>query len=227
MANDAMIIAVDQIRFTYLKKKKMRVYAVGIAADNRGKILVTEPPASASIRHNPKAGRPAIWDFGGDGYPIYQRTGDLADIMAAHLLVVRDRGGARKAGDIVRAVSENSDAQNVIKKVGSNLGSLGAGGLAAASALGMVLPVANIVGKIISDKRDKVLQTLSGSLFLDKERREADEFSQTIKAPDGNMELEADVFLFDGVIDEDSAAETKDAETRLEADGLLFTNEDN
>jgi len=81
MANDAMMITVDKIRFTYPTKKKMRVYAVGVAADNRGKVLVTEPPGSTAIRHNPKAGRPAVWDFGGDGYPIYHRTGKLAEIM--------------------------------------------------------------------------------------------------------------------------------------------------
>src|SRR5690606_2824420 len=38
MANDAMIIAVDRIRFLWPRAKKMTLYAVGIAGDNRGKV---------------------------------------------------------------------------------------------------------------------------------------------------------------------------------------------
>jgi hypothetical protein len=226
MANDAMIVAVDRIRFTYPRSKKMRVYAVGIAADNRGKVLVTEPPGSAHIRHRPKIGKPAVWDFGGDGYPIYQRTGGLADIIVAHLLIVRDRSKTRKAGEIVRAVGDSDSAKQAIKSASQALGELSPGGLGAASALSLVLPVAHLVGEIISKKKDKILQTISGSLFLDKTRKELTELSQTIKAPDDNMEVETDVFLFDGRAEEDTIADTKDAETRLKAEGLLFDDED-
>jgi hypothetical protein len=63
-------------------------------------------------------------------------------------------------------------------------------------------------------------------LFLDESRKESTELSQTIKAPDDNMEIEADVFLFDGRAEEDTVADTKDAETRLKAQGLLFGDED-
>ena len=226
MAHDAMMITVDKIRFTYLRKKKMRVYAVGIAADNRGKVLVTEPPGSAAIRHNPKAGRPAVWDFGGDGYPIYHRTGELAEIIALHLLIVRDRRATREAGEIVKEIGGNDAAKASIKETSKALVSLGKSGIAAASALGLVLPLATLVGKIIGDKQDKVLQTLSGSLFVDEERKQADELSQTIIAPDNNMELDADVFFFDGAIEEDSVADTRDAEIRLVDQGLLFSHGD-
>ena len=226
MANDAMMITVDKIRFTYPTKKKMRVYAVGVAADNRGKVLVTEPPGSTAIRHNPKAGRPAVWDFGGDGYPIYHRTGKLAEIIAAHVLIVRDRSATRRAGEIVQEIGRSDEAKATIKEASTALGRLGTSGIATASALGLVLPLATLVGKIIADKRDKVLQTLSGSLFLDEDRIKADELSQTIIAPDNNMELEADVFFFDGTIDEDSVADTRAAETRLVDQGLLFSHGD-
>jgi hypothetical protein len=221
MPNDAMIIAIDRIRFAWPKSKKMRLYAVGIVADNRGKVLVTEPPGTADIRHVPKAGRPAEWDFGGDGYMIYQRTGGLADIIAAHLLVVRSRAKLRRAGEIIQAVAGDSDAKSVIDTASKALkGAKGA--LAAQTALSVLLPIANVVGRIISKKKDSVLQTISGSMFLDPERKAQDSFTQTIKSPDSNMEIETDVFLFDGDDDEDSVADTGDAEVSLEADGLLL-----
>ena len=56
MANDAMLLAVDEMRFTALKGFKKRFYAVGIVADNLGKVVVSEPPASTVVRHRPKKG---------------------------------------------------------------------------------------------------------------------------------------------------------------------------
>lgn len=223
MANDAMIITVDRIRFLWPRSKKMRLYAVGIAADNRGKVLVTEPPSSVSIRHVPKANRPAEWDFAGDGYPIYQRTGGLPDIIAAHLLIVRSRAKGRRAGEIVQAVAGSSEAQSVIGEASKAL-KKAKGGLAAASALSLLLPIAQLVGNMIAKKKDSVLQTISGSMFLDAARKAQDHFSQTTRSPDNNMEVEADVFLFDGDDDADSVADTKNAETQLNADNLLFVN---
>ncbi|HEX6994979.1 MAG TPA: hypothetical protein VF339_12610 [Gammaproteobacteria bacterium] len=222
MSNDAMMIAIDRIRFTWTRSKKMRVYAVGIAADNLGKVIVTEPPSVSEIRHRPKKGRPSEWDFAGDGYPIYQRTGGLPDIIVAHLLVIRDRSGMRRAGEIISAVKEDRGAQDAIGKASELLKSAGTGGLAAASALALLLPVASAVGTIISQKRDEVLQTISGSMFLDAQRKSEDFFTQTIRSPDNNMEVEADVFLFDGANDQPSVADTANAETTLDAQGLLF-----
>lgn len=226
MANDAMLIGVNQIRFTYLRAKKMRVYAVGIAADNTGKVLVTEPPASAAIKHNPKRGRPAVWDFGGDGYPIYQKTGGLPDIVVAHLLVVRDRHGMRKAGEIVKAVATSSAAKSAIREASVALGNLSIGGFAAAGALGLLLPVAELVGEIVREQKDKLLQTISGSLFLDEDRKQEDVLTDIIKSPDNNMEVEVDAFLFDAAADGDSEADTRSAETRLHAEGRLFSEKD-
>jgi hypothetical protein len=222
MANNAMIIAVDRINFTWPKSKKMRIYAVGIAADNRGKVLVTEPPGSVELRHMPKADRPACWDFGGDGYPIYQRTGGLADIVVAHLLIVRSRARARRAGEIVQAVAASSAATSAVEQASAALKQAKNVGIAAATSLSLVLPVVELVGQIIGKQKDTVLQTISGSMFLDKERKLQDSFTQTIRSPDGNMEVEADVFLFNGKVDKDSVAETDEAEVSLQADHLLF-----
>jgi hypothetical protein len=222
MANNAMIVSVDRIRFTWPRSKKMRVYAVGIAADNRGKVVVTEPPGSASIRHLPSRNRPSEWDFFGDGYPIYQRTGGLPDIVAAHLLIVRDRRRVRDSGEVIEAIYRDERAQEVMSNTSAALKKTGKGGMAAATALGALLPVAELARKIVSGKRDKVLQTISGSMFLDAERKKQDSFSQTAASPDNNMEIEVDVFLFDASADKDSIAETEQAETQLKADGLLF-----
>jgi hypothetical protein len=222
MANNAMIVSVDRIRFTWQRSKKMRVYAVGIAADNRGKVIVTEPPGSTSIRHLPLRNRPSQWNFFGDGYPIYQRIGGLPDIVVAHLLIIRDRRRIRRNGEVVQAITGDKEARDVISKASSALRKSGKGGLAAASALGALLPVAELAGRIISRKKDKVLQTISGSMFLDAERRKQDSFSQTAFSPDNNMEVEVDVFLFDAAADKDSVADTELAETQLEADGLAF-----
>jgi hypothetical protein len=217
-----MIIAIDRIRFMWPKSKKMRLYAVGITADNKGKILVTEPPSSVQIRHLPKAGRPAEWDFGGDGYPIYQRTGGLADVVVAHLLIVRSRARLRRAGEIVQAVAGDPATKSAIDQASKALKTAKNVGLAATTAVSLVVPVAQLVGKLIGQKKDTVLQTISGSMFLDKERKAQDEFSQSVKSPDGNMEVEADVFLFNSKTDKDSVAETEDAEVGLQAENLLF-----
>jgi hypothetical protein len=222
MANDAMLISVDRIRFMWPRSKKLRVYAVGIAADNRGKVMVTEPPSVAGVRHLPNKGRPSEWDFAGDGYPLYQRTGGLPDIVAAHLLVVRDRRGVRKVGEVVNAVAGDNTAKRIIGKASDALKKSGAGGLAAASSLGLLLPVAEAVGAIVGKHNDQIIQTISGSMFLDKYRKKQDAFSQSVRSPDSNMEVEVDVFLFDAAEDKDSIAETKQAESRLAADGLLF-----
>lgn len=222
MANDAMLVTLDRIRFNWPRSKKMRVYAVGIAADNRGKVLVTEPPGTAQIRHLPRKGRPSQWDFAGDGYPIYQRTGGLPDIVVAHLLIVRDRRGARRAGEIIRAVLGDKQAQSAIGTASAALKKAGKGGLAAATALGALIPVAELVGRLISKKRDKILQTISGSMYLDADRKKQDSFSQTTRSPDNNMEVEVDVFLFDASADKDSIAETQRAESSLKSSGLLY-----
>jgi hypothetical protein len=147
--------------------------------------------------------------------------GGLADIIVAHLLIVRSRQKLRRAGEIVKEVAGSSAAKSAIETASGALQKTG-GALAATSALGLILPVAELVSQIISNKKDKIVQTISGSMFLDEDRKAQDTFTQKVRAPDGNMEIETDVFLFDAATDDDGVADTKDAETRLQADGLLF-----
>ena len=225
MPNDAMIVAIDQIRFTYMKSKRMAVYAVAITADNTGKVMVTEPPSCSRIWHRPKKGKPAVWDFAGDGYAIYQKTGGLPDFVVSHLLIVRDKSGKREAGAIIKEIGKSDAAKQTIDLAGTALTGITIGGLSAATALGALLPVANLVGEIIAKKKDKVLQTISGSMYLDDDRKQLDELTDTVTAPDNNMEVEVDAFLFDAAADTDTEADTRNAETRLKADGLLFASD--
>jgi len=63
------------IKFQGQKSRKMRVYVIAIVADNLGKIVVTEPCSARRIRHKPKKGLNAVWDFAGDGFDVYHRLG--------------------------------------------------------------------------------------------------------------------------------------------------------
>lgn len=223
MANDAMIVSVDSIKFTYPKAKTMRVYAVGVAGDNSGKVMVTEPPSSAFVNHRPKRGRPAIWDFAFDGYPIYQKTGGIPDIILFHLLIVRDRSKERRVGEIIQAVVADPSSKQVTEGVGKQLAALGTGGMVAALGLNLLLPVAQLIGTIVGKSKDKVLQTVSGSMYFDATRKQQEEFSELIRSPDNNMEVDLDIFLFDGNLDTDSVADVDAAQDRLRKANLLFT----
>jgi hypothetical protein len=219
MANDAMLLSVDEIRFTSPKGFRRRFYAVGIVADNLGKVVVTEPPASTVVRHRPNKGKPGVWDFPGDGYSLYQRTGGLPDIILAHLLIVRDKGATRRVGETIQEIAASSAAKSAIKAVSSAV-------TTAAPGLGLVLPVVNLISGLLAKKKDKVVWTLSGSLILTSDRKQQSTLSEIVTAPDGDLNLDVDLFLFDGAADEDTLADTNDVETRLKADGLLFTEAD-
>ena len=215
MANDAVLLAVDEMRFTALKGFKKRFYAVGIVADNLGKVVVSEPPASTVVRHRPKKGRPGVWNFPGDGYSLYHRLGGLPDIIVAHLLVVRDRGGTRRAGEIIQEIAGSDAAKNTIKAVST-------AAAAAAPVLGLVGPIVSLIGGLLAKKEDKIVWSISGSLILTSQRKQQSELSETITTSDGDLTLDVDLFLFDGAADEDGIADTRNAETRLQANGLLF-----
>ena len=216
MANDAMLLAVDEMRFTALKGFKKRFYAVGIVADNLGKVVVSEPPASAVVRHRPKKGRPGVWDFPGDGYSLYHRLGGLPDIIVGHLLVVRDRGGTRSAGETIKEISGSNAAKSTIKTVS-------AAAAAAAPGPGLILPIVNLIGGLLANKNDRIVWSISGSLILTPQRKQRSELSETITTSGGDLNVDFDLFLFDGAADKDGLADTGNAETRLQANGLLFT----
>ncbi len=215
-----MSISIDEMRFTTIKGWKKRLYAVAIAADNLGKVVVTEPPASVVIRHRPNKGRPGLWDFAGDGFSIYHRLGGLPDIIFAHLMVVRDKGGTRRAGETIKEIAESDAAKSTISTVSNKLASAAAG-------LALILPVVKLIGGLLAKKKDKILWATSGSLLMTEERKEQSALAETVRLPGGDLgdlDVDMDVFLFDAVADEDDLIDTSEAESRLKADGLLFTD---
>ena len=134
----------------------------------------------------------------------------------AHLLVVRDRGGTRRAGETIQEIAGSDAAKNTIKTVST-------AAAAAAPGLGLILPIVNLIGGLLAKKKDKIVWSISGSLILTSERKQQSELSETITTSDGDLNVDVDLFLFDGAADEDGLADTRNAETRLQADGLLFT----
>ncbi len=145
--------------------------------------------------------RKAIWDFGGDGYSIYQRVGGLEtlDFIAAHLLVVKDNSGKRKIGGDESIKGAATSASDRLKAGGGGM-------LAVSAAVGLITPVVSLIGGLLKKKKDKVIATISGSVFLNAERKRRDQLSDTIRSADGNVTVDANALLFDGTDDDDFEA---------------------
>ena len=219
MENDAIAIGVDNLVIKWHKSKKMRLYIVAIVADNLGKLVVTEPPASKPIRL--RKGVPYHWPFAGDGYDVYHRTGSLPDVISGHLMLIQDRGVARKPGEIIHAISSSEEAKSVIDAAARTVKQFGAGFMP--SLVGSAL---NVIGGYLSNRKDKVLETVSGSLKLTARRRQMTDLTQTL--PEGSgypVQTRLDVLLWDAQADRDTTADTHAAVLRTTASGLLFTNE--
>lgn len=78
MANDALLLNIPEIRFDFVKKVRMKVYAIGVAADNLGKVIVTMPPAVTPITHLPKLEPPPARQYGILAATDIQFTSELA-----------------------------------------------------------------------------------------------------------------------------------------------------
>ena len=89
--------------------------------------------------------------------------------------------------------------------------------------LGLVLPVAGLIGQVLAGTKDKVVETISGTLVLDSKRKQKSGLEETVSGSSGDLEVDLDMFLFDGVADEDTLAATSDEEKRLKELGLLYT----
>lgn len=219
--NDAILLTIDRIKFLYRRRKRMQIYGIGIAADNTGRLVVSEMPSSAKLFHRPKLDLPAVWDFGFTGYPIYQKTGGIPDIVAFHFIIVRDKSSTRRVGALLDTVYNDNDSKKILtdtaKKVGAVGGSLGAIG----QAIQLLTPVGGVIESILSSSKDHVLQTVSGAQYFDDENRQQDEFSDTITTPDSHMSVELDFVLFDADSDDDTDTDTSGAEIVVEDNGKI------
>jgi len=217
-----MALNVEKIAFDYASPRRMRIYALGIAADNLGKVLLTETPGVATMNHRPHADRSAIWDFGFDGHAIYQRTGGLADLVVFHLLIIRHKEDTRQAGKVIRTIGSDDGAASVIAGVKDLVGTTSPGGLVASVVLEALLPLADLVGGILEETKDRVLQTMSGSMFFDEQRKQHSAFSDQIRSTDANMFVDLKFSLFDAASDDDTTAAVTSTTSDLQANGLLL-----
>ncbi len=140
--------------------------------------------------------------------PNYFRllTQPRCGIAAAHLLVVKDNSGKRKIGEILEAIGGDESIKGAATSASDRLKAGGGGILAVSAAVGLITPVVSLIGGLLKKKKDKVIATISGSVFLNAERKRRDQLSDTIRSADGNVTVDANALLFDGTADDDFEA---------------------
>ena len=216
MANDAIILSLDTLKFRWTAARTMRAYLIGVAADNLGTVQVTEALTSTRIKHRPNLGRPFSWPLGFDGQIIYQRTGGLPDIVRYSLVVVRDRFAVRRAGEILSKIANNAEFKRIVAAAQG----LAAGTAAAGVALGVLAPIMNVIGTVLEDVNDRVLDTIDGGMHFDVQDKKKAEHSDTVRSSIADAEF--DFHLFDADIDRESAAHIKGSMDSLKESGLLI-----
>lgn len=215
MANDAILLSADQLHFTWPTFRRFRAYLIGVAADNLGTVQITEYPGKHQIIHRPGLGRPHVWDFGFDGYMLYNKTGGLPDIVAYSLLVVRDRGQARKAGAVItKLLADHNDEITALK-------ALAKGNAAASIVLGVLHPALKILGNVLSGMNDKVLDTMQGAKHFSPADKARSEIADSTSGAICRAQFEFD--LFDAAEDDDSAVDMTAAAAELTANRTMLT----
>ncbi|MEE9382106.1 MAG: hypothetical protein V3V08_01665 [Nannocystaceae bacterium] len=217
--NDAIILSVDSLKFSWRLGRTMKAYLIGIAADNLGTLQITESLTSTRIKHRPILGRPFSWPLGHDGFVLYQRTGGLPDVVRYSLVIVRDRFTARKVGSILKKIAADQEFKQIVRTATT----LAAGAAGANVALGLLAPAMGVVGRVLREMNDKVLDTIDGGLHLDRADKLQSEFSDTVRSAIADVEL--DFHLFDAAVDEDSAAFLHGSLVGLQESGLLIGTE--
>jgi hypothetical protein len=214
MANDAILLGVDQIKFTWPTFHRFKAYLIGVAADNRGNIQISEYPGKHQVIHRPKLGRPHVWDFGFDGYMIYNKTGGLPDIVAYSLLIVRDRGPERRTGEaIARMLDQHQGTLTKLKAAA-------AGSVPGAIALNVLVPALQIVGDVLANMQDKVLDTMQGAKMFAHSERDEDEISDRVTGAICSAEFQFN--LFDATTNDDTFVDITSTQKDLEKDRLFL-----
>jgi hypothetical protein len=215
MPNDAILLAADQLKFNWPTFRRFRAYLIGVAADNKGTVQITEYPGKHQIIHRPLVGRSHVWDFGFDGYMLYNKTGGLPDIVAYSLLIVRDRGRARKAGEIItKLLDKHKDELTALK-------ALAKGNSAAAITLAVLHPALRIIGSVLSGMDDKVLDTMQGAKAFSPADKAMTEIADTTSGTICTAQFEFD--LFDAAEDDDTAADITTIGRELAEDRTMLT----
>lgn len=218
--HDSALISIDKITFRYTTRHRFSAYLVVVTSDTKGRIAVHETPLTYPVLHRPYKDRPAVIDFGFDGFPIYSSVGDVPELTRFDVFLVRDRRAARRAGEILKKVGE-SDALKAavgIAKVALTAASGGTGAVIAAVASG-IAPVVGLVGDIIADAQDVVVESYSGSKIFDATTLAKEALSETLVSATGNIETAVDIMLFDSRHDLDAIEELKHVDVKIGREG--------
>jgi len=216
---DAMMITIDEIRFTYRRPRLFRAYALCVAADNEGHIYISEFPDSKKVRHRPRR-RPEVWDFAFDGFSVYQKTGGIPDFVVFDVILVKDRRATRKVGEILSALRGMDGFDELLEETSAGIIAAAGGGAIAVAAAGLLAELVGFIGDKVEEANDRVLEPVSGTLAMTPARRaEPGGFSDVVQA-DG-FEVEFDVLTFDAAMDTESAAELRHINTAWSDHGSL------
>lgn len=213
---DAAVITVDDVVFSMRRRMNGYGYALAMAADNTGHIFISEFPERRKIRHRPRLGRKARWDFAFDGFSIYQKTGGLPDIVVFWLMIVKDRKAARKAGEVLTLIASDSDFEAVTKAASVALKGSAVGTLITEA----VGPVLNLIGKHLKKVDDRLIDSIGGTVIVDSELRKAGEEEDTVKGTGFKADFE--IALFDAQIDGDSVASMNSMNAQWSKEGSLI-----
>lgn len=197
MSFNSLTLTIDNIRFKWPTRRVMYAYAVATAVDNFGRVHVFESAGRKRLVHRPLKGRPAVWDSGHDGLLAYQSVGQVPAVLAYAITLVRDRGQARQAGEILRRFRDDED----FKRLQQQLSVASAASWPASVALGFLGPVTGIVGTILASLQDTTIDTVFGSkTFVRGETRR--EFADVVRGEIFDADVEFSLFTSDVERDE-------------------------
>ena len=197
MKFNSVTLTIDDIRFKWPTRRVMFAYAVATAVDNLGRVHVFESTGRKRLVHRPLSGRPAVWDAGHDGMIAYQSVGAVPSVVAYAITLVRDRGQARRAGEILQRLRDHADFKAIQRQL-----TIAAGASWPASvALGFLGPITGLVGSILASLQDTTIDTVFGSKhFASGETRQ--EFVDVVRGQVFDATVEFNLFSADAEADD-------------------------
>jgi hypothetical protein len=214
VSHDAILLTAEQLRFKFPSLRRFGAYLVAVAADNLGNLQITEFPGRHLVSHRPLASKPHVWDFECDGFMLYSKTGGLPDVVAYGLMIVRDRGHARRSGEVItRLLDEHRDELVALKSIAP-----GHGGPSIAAKL--VEPALRIVGAVLEGMKDRQLDAMQGTKLFSPFDKSKPEFSDRILGSICDASLQFN--LFDAALDTDTFVDIQEARRQLVRDRLLL-----
>lgn len=162
MPSNSVILTVDDLRFKWSTYRNFFAYLVTVAVDNRGVLHVFETPGRKRVVHRPNLGKPAVWDGGHDGILAYRNVGEVPSVIAYSITLVRDRGRARAAGEILDRVRNSREFGDIV----AGARAAAAAAWPATVALGFLEPVVGILANILKNLGDRPIDTVYGAKFF-------------------------------------------------------------